>query len=114
VATDGVLRGLGDAVGSTLTLTGAFAVGWALHRTLVVGDLAATSPPVVAAVAGGAALIGVGRALERRYGREVPAGDGTDDGADETATDPEETEFDERFAPVEEADLADRERDEHA
>jgi hypothetical protein len=94
-----VHAGLSNAVGSSLTLTGAIAVGWGLHRIVVLGDLAPTAPAAVAALAGGAAVAALGWRLESR-----PATDGEDD-AETEAT------YDERFSPVDEGALGGRDRD---
>jgi hypothetical protein len=108
------------AVGSSLTLTGAFAIGWALHRTLWVGDLPLTSPAAVGAVAVGVALVGAGRAVERRYEDRIRTRGGSADEneggrEDEDGPDPDgaEQEYDESFSPVDEATLeaSDADRD---
>jgi hypothetical protein len=95
-------------VGSVLLLTGAFAIGGILHRTVVEGTLAATSPAAVGGVLVGAALVFAGKRLEGGLAARPPDGghengnDGDDDG---------DGEFDERLSPVDESDLSGRERD---
>jgi hypothetical protein len=101
------------ALGSSLSLTGAFAIGWALHRSLWVGDIGLLSPPAVGAVAVGVALVAGGQYVERRYdrpGRDAGASEGEDEGGAEN----ESEEYDDSLAPVDEETLADSdaERDE--
>ena len=95
-----MLRDVADAVGSTLTLTGAVAIGWGLHRAVWLGDLALGSPAFVLAVGGGAALVAAGWYLEASPSVEA------DEGEPE-AEDAEETEYDERFSPMDADRLAD-------
>lgn len=92
-----MIRGFADAVGSSLTLTGGVAIGWAFHRTLWLGDLSLAAPASVAGFGGGAALVAAGRYLE---GEPPETGDDTDEGADES-------EYDERFSPVDADQLGD-------
>ncbi len=54
-------------VGSTLLLIGAFAIGWALHRSFVVGDVPFGSPPFVFAIVGGLVLVAAGGYLEKQF-----------------------------------------------
>jgi len=97
-------------VGSTLLLLGAFAVGAVLHAVFVKQSFALTAPAGVFGIAGGLALVAVGRWLEGKHRESiVPTpedGDGDgDDGGDEA-------EFDEEAAPFDAADLEKYERDE--
>ncbi|MFB6120894.1 MAG: hypothetical protein ABEJ68_07255 [Halobacteriaceae archaeon] len=91
-----MLRGFAGAVGSSLTLTGAIAVGWGLHRAVVRGEIALTSPTAVAAIGGGVALVAVGHTVERRAER-ASAGETEDDSEPNS-------EFDERFSPLDAED----------
>lgn len=90
--------------GSTLLLFGAFVVGELLHRTLVQGTLAPTSPAFVLGMGLGALVIYAGYRLEHGFdpSKYVP-----DDEEDE-----EEEEFDEAMSPLDADQLEGRERDE--
>jgi len=106
----GVIRG----AGTVLLLTGAFAVGGVIHRVVVEGSLAATSPVAVGGVAIGVVLILVGNRLEGD--RPAPPSEtdtGDEDTEGESAGEEDEAagEFDERFSPVNEEDLEGRDRD---
>ena len=91
-------------LGSVVTLTGAFAVGWVLHQVFVQQALEPTAPAAVFGTVGGLLAIVLGRRVER----------GFDPSAFVTDTEPEEADddaFDEDFSPVNEEMLAGRERD---
>lgn len=83
--------------GSTVTLLGAFLVGVVIHRSLVLGEFSVLAPAGVLGLAGGLALIAIGRRLEERFqpSEYVP---GSED--DEEEEEDEGGEFDERFSPV--------------
>lgn len=118
---------IGNAVGSMVQLVGAFAIGSALHQSLVEGTVAVTAPPSVAWIVLGLVLIGVGRGLERRYGSDPRSDDeedperDTQGGYDEGGYDErsgerndrgsDEGKFDERWAPFDATDLEKYERD---
>lgn len=91
------------ALGSAVTLTGAFMVGWVLHQVLVQGALDPTAPAAVLVGIGGLVVIAVGRRIERGF-------DPSDYVVDPEPEEDEE-EFDERFSPVSEEMLEGRERD---
>jgi len=107
---------VGYLIGSTLLLLGAFAIGGVLHQSLVQGMIPVTAPASVLGIGAGIALIAVGRRLEGRYEDEARAAgtaEGSEDGTDSTSgedTD-RESEFDERWAPFDAADLEKYERD---
>lgn len=90
--------------GSVLLLVGAFLVGWVLHHTLVVGDLAATSPVSLGVTVAGIALMAGGHRLEQEF-------DPSDyvRGTDEE--DEDEDDFDESMSPVEGEWLEGHDRD---
>jgi hypothetical protein len=107
---------VGYLIGSTLLLLGAFAIGGVLHQSLVQGTIAVTAPVSVLGIGAGIALIAVGRRLEGRYEDEARSVGEPDDGTSETdgtsgnGSD-RESEFDERWAPFDAADLEKYERD---
>lgn len=91
-----------ESIGGTVALGGAFAIGWALHVTLVTGRAALLDPLPLLALGAGSALVAVGYRLDRRFEpSELVDVDEDDD---------EET-FDEDASPLEEEWLEDRERD---
>lgn len=89
--------------GAVFTVSGAFAIGWAIHQVFIQGTLGPTSPPAVFATAIGAFAIWFGRRLERGFDPSSFVVD--------TEDDEDEEEFDERFSPVSEEMLEGRERD---
>ncbi|MFB6094964.1 MAG: hypothetical protein ABEJ71_00735 [Halodesulfurarchaeum sp.] len=98
---DRVLR----TVGSTVLLVGAFAIGWALHQTVVLGARPVTDPVVWLAVGGGIVLAAAGWRLERRFDplAYVRRGE-TEPGTGES--------FDESVSPVSEEALEELDREE--
>lgn len=90
-------------LGSVVTLTGAFMVGWVLHQVLVKGTLDPTHPASVLVGLAGLLAIAAGRRIER----------GFDPSAFVVDPEPEEDEeeFDEDLSPVSEEMLDGRERD---
>lgn len=91
-------------LGSVVTLTGAFAVGWVLHQVFVESVLALTSPVAILGALGGLAVIAIGRRLERGF-------DPSEFVVDPEPDEDDEESFDERFSPVSEEMMAGRERD---
>ena len=91
------------ALGSVVTLTGAFMIGWVLHQVFVQNALDPTAPGAVLVGLGGLLAVAVGRRIER----------GFDPAAYVVDPEPEddEEEFDETFSPVSEEMLEGRERD---
>jgi hypothetical protein len=59
---------IGSTVGSLGQLVGAFAIGGALHQSLVQGTVPITAPVPVLSIALGTVLIAVGHRIEQRYG----------------------------------------------
>lgn len=90
-------------LGSVITLTGAFMVGWVLHQVFVQDAFAPTAPAAVFVGFGGLLAIAVGRRLERGFDPSWFVLD--------PEPDDEEAEFDEDLSPVDEEMLAGRERD---
>jgi hypothetical protein len=90
-------------LGSVVTLTGAFMVGWVLHQVFVESAFGPTHPAAVLVGLGGLLAIAAGRRIER----------GFDPSAFVRDPEPEEdeAEFDEDFSPVSEEMLEGRERD---
>lgn len=101
-----MLRRFAVAMGSTVTLVGAFIVGGVLHQAVVKGAYAVTSPPAVLGVALGLAVILVGKRLEARFDPSEYVPDAKEEDEDE-----EGEEFDEKYSPVPEERLEDREDD---
>lgn len=92
--------------GSAVSLAGAFAIGWALHVSLVTGEAALLDPAPVLATLLGLGLVATGRAMERRFDPSTLVPDS--EGAEEE----DEEAFDGELSPVDEEMLAGRERDE--
>lgn len=82
---------IGSTVGSLGQLVGAFAIGGALHQSLVQGTVPITAPFPVLSIALGIVLIAVGHRIEQRYGggRRPTDADETDgpDKSDRTGED---------------------------
>lgn len=96
-------RRIPHSLGSVVLLTGAFAVGWAVHVTLVTSQAGLLDPAPVFATVGGAALIALGRRMERHFDPSAfVRGDEDED---------DEESFDEELSPLEEGQLAGLERD---
>lgn len=93
-------------VGGVLVILGAIGIGWVIHRSFVVGDLAITSPTAVGSIALSIVGIVLGRYLENFFDPrsvlpEQPSSEGDD-----------EEEFDPEVSPLGESDMEDYERDE--
>jgi hypothetical protein len=110
-----MIRRFAAAMGSMVTLVGAFIVGAVLHQTLVQNNYPITRPIAVFGLLAGVAVIAVGLRLEGRFEPSdyVPdaerEGDDGDDGEGEGEGDEG---FDDRLSPVSEEMLEDREADE--
>ncbi|MFB6267214.1 MAG: hypothetical protein ABEI31_06110 [Halodesulfurarchaeum sp.] len=92
-------------VGSTVLLVGAFAIGWALHQTVVLGARPITDPAVLLAVGGGIVLAAVGWRLERRFDPLAYVRRGEAEAETEQS-------FDESISPVSEGALEELDREE--
>lgn len=98
-------RRIPHSLGSVVLLTGAFAVGWAAHVTVVTSQAGLLDPAPVFATLGGVALIALGRRLERQFDPSAfVRGDEEDDEDEES--------FDEELSPLGEEQLEGLERDE--
>lgn len=89
--------------GSAVVLAGAFAIGWAIHVSVVTGEAGILDPGPVLGALVGLGMIAVGRAMERRFDPSAFVPDEEDEDDEEA--------FDERLSPVDDGMLAGRERD---
>lgn len=90
-------------LGSVVTLTGAFMIGWVLHQVLVQSTLAPTAPGAILVGVGGLLVIAVGRRIERGF-------DPSEFVVDSDSEENEES-FDENLSPIDDEMMEGRERD---
>lgn len=89
--------------GSALLLAGAFAIGWAIHGSVVTGQFGVLSPAAVLITLAGLGFLAVGRFLEGRF----DPSEWTVDVEDEE----DEEEFDEELSPLDEESMSGYDRD---
>jgi len=100
-----MIRRFAVAMGSAVTLTGAFVVGAVLHQSLVQNRFPLTSPAGIFGLGIGVVVIAVGLGLEGRFEPSDYVPDPEEDEKDEEA-------FDEELSPLSGDTLENRERDE--
>jgi len=93
-------------VGGVLVILGAIGIGWVIHRSFVVGDLAITPPAAVGAVALSLVGIALGRYLENFFDPRSVLPE------QPSAEEDSEEEFDPEVSPLGESDMEDYDRDE--